>query len=271
LSESFLSDFWFREIDLFSAVFRSSNEAYRSFKPKVELLFLSLVWEEDGGCIAEVLGVSLAHPQPYVRLLATRQGSRVVPCLLDSGAASFNLMSEVKFFAACERDPSRFGAYETFSLPHAVGGIEAGNKTVSTVGRVMQYLVDPFSGRMLEFTTAILRNAATGDAEVIFADRQFASDQWGAIINLQTTYLTISNVGDTLPNGEINTDPLKQDQNGLDLPDRAEGRRPTSQPVEQLALVDSAELDAADGQLEDEPPFVMEEGATETAESSAVF
>ena len=48
-----------------------------------------------------------AHPQPYVLLQATRRGARVI-CLCDSGAASFNLMSEAAYSLAAQTDPTRF-------------------------------------------------------------------------------------------------------------------------------------------------------------------
>ena len=66
-----------------------------------------------------------AHPQPYVLLQATRRGARVI-CLCDSGAASFNLMSEAAYLLAAQSDPARFDSFTYRLRPLQVGGIEEG-------------------------------------------------------------------------------------------------------------------------------------------------
>ena len=58
-------------------------------------------------------------------------------------------------------------------------------KAMQIVGQVMQTLVEPEPHRTVRFITAILRNASTGDAEVIFENRQFARDRWGAKIDFE--------------------------------------------------------------------------------------
>ena len=123
-----------------------------------------------------------AHPQPYVLLQAICREARVI-CLCDSGAASFNLMLEAAYLLAAQSDPTRFDS-PTYRLhPLQVGGIEEGRSAVQIVGQVMQTLYDPRTGRPIRFITAIMRNACTGDAEVIFGNRQLASDRWSALID----------------------------------------------------------------------------------------
>ena len=136
----------------------------------------------------------MAHPQPYV-LLQTTNGVMVL-CLCDSGAASFCLMAEEAFLAARVADPGRFDSLSYRQKPLLVGGIEEGRKAVQIVGQVMQTLIEPESHRTVRFITAILRNASTGDAEVIFANRQFASDRWGAKIDFENMLFVISDLGD---------------------------------------------------------------------------
>ena len=111
-----------------------------------------------------------AHPQPYVLLQATLRGARVL-CLCDSGAASFNLISEAAYQPAAQSDPTRFDSLTYQLHPLQVGGIEEGRSAVQIVGQVMQTLFDPKTGRPIRFITAIMRNACTGDAEVIFGNR----------------------------------------------------------------------------------------------------
>ena len=136
-----------------------------------------------------------AHPQPYVLLQATRRGARVI-CLCDSGAASFNLMSEAAYSLAAQTDPTRFDSLTYRLHPLQVGGIEEGRSAVQIVGQVMQTLYDPKTGRPIRFITAIMRNACTGDADVIFGNRQFASDRWGALIDFEHLVFTISHLED---------------------------------------------------------------------------
>ena len=86
-----------------------------------------------------------AHPQLYILLKATRRGTRVI-CLCDSGAASFNLMSEVAYLSAAQSDPTRFGSLTYRLHPLQVGGIEEGRPAVPIVGQVMQALYAPKQG-----------------------------------------------------------------------------------------------------------------------------
>ena len=79
-------------------------------------------------------------------------------------------MAEETFLAARVADPGRFDSLSYRQKPLLVGGIEEGRKAVQIVGQVMQTLVEPESHRTVRFITAILRNASTGDAEVIFAN-----------------------------------------------------------------------------------------------------
>ena len=61
----------------------------------------------------------------------------------------------------------------------------------------MQTLYDPKTGRPIRLITAIMRNACTGDAEVIFGNRRpFASDRWGALIVFEHLAFTITNLED---------------------------------------------------------------------------
>ena len=55
--------------------------------------------------------------------------------------------------------------------PLQVGGIKEGRSAVQIVGQVMQILYNHKADRPSRFITAIMRNACTGDAEVIFGNR----------------------------------------------------------------------------------------------------
>ena len=65
LAGIFLSDFYFREIDLFDRFRRCINEAHRSFKPKSKLLFLPLAGER-APCL-EIIQCQLRTPRPAGR------------------------------------------------------------------------------------------------------------------------------------------------------------------------------------------------------------
>ena len=67
---------------------------------------------------------------------------------------------------------------------------------VQILGQVMQTLYNPKTGRPIRFITAIMRNARTGDADVIFGNRQFASGRWGALIDFEHLVFTISHLED---------------------------------------------------------------------------
>ena len=162
---------------------------------------------------SQISKLGMAHPQPYV-ILRSNNGDQVL-CLCDSGAASFNLMSEQVFLASKEEDPGRYDRLAYRQKPLLVGGIEQGRKAVMIVGQVMQTLYDPGSGRPVRFITAILRNASTGDAEVLFGNRQFASDRWGAKIDFEGMQFVISDLADGIPEPLIIpmvwTVPVKED------------------------------------------------------------
>ena len=142
-----------------------------------------------------------AHPQPYVLLYDQKgsEGRRSVICLCDSGAASFNIMAERVYLEARKRNPARFDAYHPYERPLPVSGIEASRKEVCIVGRTNQKLYCPITERQLCFPTVILQNASTGDAEVIFGNRQGASNAWGTITDLGNMEYTIRQVGDGSP------------------------------------------------------------------------
>ena len=70
-----------------------------------------------------------------------------------------------------------------------MGGIEEGRSAVQIVGQVMQTLYDPKTGRPIRSITAIMRNACTVDADVIFGNRLFASDRLGRANRLWTSGL----------------------------------------------------------------------------------
>ena len=105
-------------------------------------------------------------------------------CLCDSGAASFNIMAESVYLEARKRNPARFGTYHPYERPLPVSGIKVSRKEVCIVGRTNQKLYCPITERQLCFPTVILQNASTGDAEVIFGNRQGASNAWGTITDL---------------------------------------------------------------------------------------
>ena len=142
-----------------------------------------------------------AHPQPYVLLYDQKgsDGRRSVICLCDSGAASFNIMAERVYLEARKRNPARFDTYHPYERPLPVSGIEASRKEVCIVGRTNQKLYCPITERQLCFPTVILQNASTGDAEVIFGNRQGASNAWGTITDLGNMEYTIRQVGDGSP------------------------------------------------------------------------
>ena len=73
-------------------------------------------------------------------------------------------------------------------------GIEEGRSAVQIVGQVMQTLFDPKTGRPIRFIAAIMRNACTGDAEVIFGNRQLASERWGTLIDFEYLVFTITHL-----------------------------------------------------------------------------
>ena len=51
-------------------------------------------------------------------------------------------------------------------------------------------------GRPIRFIAAIMRNACTGDADVIFGNRQFVSDRWGALVIFEHLAFTIAHLED---------------------------------------------------------------------------
>ena len=142
-----------------------------------------------------------AHPQPYVLLYDQKdlEGRPSVICLCDSGAASFNIMSERVYLEARKRNPARFDTYHAYEQPLPVPGIVASRKEVCIVGRTNQKLYCPITERQLCFPTVILQNASTGDAEVVFGNRQGASNAWGTIADLGNMEYTIRRVGDGSP------------------------------------------------------------------------
>ena len=105
-------------------------------------------------------------------------------------------MSEAAYLLAAQSDPARFDSLAYRLHPLQVGGIEEGRSAVQIVGQVMQTLYDPKTGRPVRFITAIIRNACTGDTDMIFGNRQFASDRWGALIDFEHLAFTISHLED---------------------------------------------------------------------------
>ena len=54
----------------------------------------------------------------------------------------------------------------------------------------------PKTGRPIRFITAIMRNACAGGVDVIFGNRQFVSDRWGALIDFEHLAFTIPHLED---------------------------------------------------------------------------
>ena len=107
-------------------------------------------------------------------------------------------MSEAAYLLAAQSDPARFDSLVYRLHPLQVGRIEEGRSAIQIFGQVMQTLYDPKTGRPVRFITAIMRNACTGDADVIFGNCQFASGRWGALIDFDSEHLafTISHLED---------------------------------------------------------------------------
>ena len=108
-------------------------------------------------------------------------------------------MAERAYLEARRRNPARFGTYHAYERPLPVSGIEASRKEVCIVGRTNQRLHCPITERQFCFPTVVLQNAPTGDAEVIFGNRQGASGAWGSITDLGNMECTIREVGDGSP------------------------------------------------------------------------
>ena len=160
-----------------------------------------MISSEEGTLPSVMSTLRRAHPQPYVLLYDQKgsEGRRSVICLCDSGAASFNIMAEHVYLEARKRNPARFDMYHAYERPLPVSGIEASRKEVCIVGRTNQKLYCPITERQLCFPTVILQNASTGNAEVIFGNRQGASNAWGTIADLGNMEYTIRQVGDGSP------------------------------------------------------------------------